>query len=507
MRPAVALVLLVAAGCVGATQPAPEGPKAPDATWAERALPYGSDHDHFKIGEHRNFTTPNFDILGHNPLVSPSLGRTPGGHFCGDATPTPGGRRLAAVEMRSVGGFALADVTNPAKPAWLGEFVMRGSRVYDMAVVPDGRHVLLVTTDQLPSTPAPAFTDRSAGLYWDDACTPDGPQPVASTEDPVPRPMSFLLVSIEDPKNPAIIDQRAIPRSGHSVFATVLDGRTLVMLSVYGATSPLPQSDTYQFYEIAETPLGARLQLLSTFQWKDGSPLGGAVRVHDGWIQKHPKTGKTIAYAAGGDDFFILDLTDLRNPRQLGHWSDVVAPRRGYMGSLHSVFPLGELWDGRHYTLLGPEFGTQPGEHPSGTLWVLDTTDPTGVTEVAAWTLPHSVEWNGTYMFSNHYFSVVDRTAFTSMYHGGVWAIDLSGVRGGNFSLLPSIGVFAPDTVSEKPPATLLRWTPNFQEVLPMPDGSLVTFDGASGLYTFRFDATDPMPAPEPWPLKPVARR
>jgi hypothetical protein len=36
-----------------------------------------------------------------------------------------------------------------------------------------------------------------------------------------------------------------------------------------------------------------------------------------------------------------------------------------------------------------------------------------------------------------------------------------------------------------------------------MPDGSVVTFDANSGLYTFRFDDSAPMPAPEPWPLTP----
>ncbi|HLE47779.1 MAG TPA: hypothetical protein VI818_05725, partial [Candidatus Thermoplasmatota archaeon] len=428
---------------------------------------------------------------------------TPGGHFCGDAQVTPGGRRIAALEMRTVGGFALADVTDPAEPKWLGEFVMPNSRVYDMAVVPDGRHVLLVTTDQTPSPPSPLSIEAPDGLYWRDACTPETLTPVRSVApDPVPRPMAFILVSIANPSQPEIVEQRPIPRAGHSVFASIIDGRTLIMLSVYGFSGPLGPGDYYQFYELSGTAAGARLQFQSMVFLKGSGASSALIRVHDGWLHKHPVTKRLVAYAAGGNDFFTIDLGDLRNPRIIGQWSDP-------MGALHSVFPLEELWDGRHYTLLGPEFGGHPPGQPSGTLWVLDTTDPAKPVEVAAWTLPHEVEWQQglTYLFSNHYFGVVNRTAFTSMYHGGIWAVDLSGVNSDNFTLLPSVGVFAPDNVSEKPPTTLLRFTPNFQEVIPMPDGTMIAFEGASGLYSIRFDASKPMPAPDPWPLKPVARK
>ena len=496
------MVLLLASlgGCLGDAKTTSADPPEPDSSWSEIALPYGDGHDHFKIDQHLDFTTPNFEIVGHNPLVSPTLGRTPGGHFCGDAQVTPGGKRIAALEMRTVGGFALVDVTDPKAPKWMGEFVMPQSRVYDMAVVPDGKHVLLVTTDQGPTPPAPIGLDAPDGLYWRDACTPNALTPVrGAAPDPVPRPMAFILVSIANPSQPEIVEQRPIPRAGHSVFATIIDGRTLIMLSVYGFSGPAGPGDYYQFYELTSTPAGARLQLMSMVFLKGSAASTNLIRVHDGWLHKHPVTKRLLAYAAGGDDFFTIDLNDIRNPRILATWSDP-------MGALHSVFPLEELWDGKHYTLLGPEFGGHPPGQPSGTLWVLDTTNPAKPVEVAAWTLPHEVEWQQglTYLFSNHYFGVVNRTAFTSMYHGGLWAIDLSGVNSNNFTLLPSIGVFAPDNVSEKPPTQLLRFTPNFQEVLPMPDGTLVTFEGASGLYSIRFDASKPMPSPEPWPLKAI---
>jgi hypothetical protein len=133
---------------------------------------------------------------------------------------------------------------------------------------------------------------------------------------------------------------------------------------------------------------------------------------------------------------------------------------------------------------------------------VLDTTDPTKPFAVGAWTLPHEVEWSDVYMFSNHYFTYSGRTAFVSMYHGGVWAVDLAPVENATeLVMLPTVGVFMPDRDSPAPPETMLRWAPTVQEVFAFEDGTLMAFDGSSGLYTFRFDASRPAPAPEPWSI------
>jgi hypothetical protein len=183
-----------------------------------------------------------------------------------------------------------------------------------------------------------------------------------------------------------------------------------------------------------------------------------------------------------------------------GTWTDRPG-RDGYGGAIHSVLPVEH--GGRHYTIIGPEWKTHPTDHPSGIVWVLDTTDPAQPGAVGGWTLPHDVEWTGEYMFSNHYYGVVGSTMFVSMYHGGVWAVDLAPAFAGlGFANLPSIGAFLPvapgvDVVDKS------RWAPTLQEVLAFPDGVLVTFDGHSGVWTFTFDATFPAPAPKPWPITP----
>lgn len=503
MRRALVVALLLA-GCVapaeGGDDAAP--PAGLAAAWAERALPFGEQHDHTSRAQHANLSTPNFEIVAHEPLVSPTMGTTPGGHFCGDAQDTQDGRRLVAVEQRTIGGFALVDATDPAAPVWLGEFVMPRSRVYDLAVAPDGKHVVLVTTDQVnpPSAGAGLAVREGAALEWRGRCgVVPLALPLAATEDPVPRPASIVLVDVSDPSAPEVIDQRPLPTAGHSVFPTVLDGAQVLLIS-----ATMPNNGYYQLYELLETPLGARLHHRWSYAMStENAPTDPSqAMAHDGWIAEHPVTGQPLAYLAGGKHLAILDLSDPVRPVEIGRWSDYAPDRADFTGHMHSVVPLAETWGGRHFTLLGPEYGGQPGPQPSGTLWVLDTTDPTAPFAVGAWTLPHAPEWTDVYMFSNHYFTVQGRTAFVSMYHGGVWAVDLAPVETAqDLLLLDSVGVFLPDRESPAPPTTMLRWTPTVQEVFAFPADTLVAFDGSSGVYTLRFDEARPATPPTPWAI------
>lgn len=87
------------------------------------------------------------------------------------------------------------------------------------------------------------------------------------------------------------------------------------------------------------------------------------------------------------------------------------------------------------------------------------------------------------------------------MYHGGVWAIDLSTPE--KLTLPRAVGAFLPANVSPKPPTATgadLVGTPNVLEALPTRDGDLVVFDSQSGVYVVRFDATMPVEGATPWP-------
>lgn len=519
----------LAAGCIGDTDETMEtmpGDTA-DAPWHEAALPHGDDHDHTDRSQHAGLTTPNFEVVGFDPLFSPYYDQPAGSYFCGDASPTRDERTLAVVESRSDVGFAIADVTNPEDPRWIGEFVMETTHIYDLAVAPDGEHVLLVTSDirdeAQPDTPVPANplprSQATAGdtpsLTWHSACSSEPVTVTSAEEDPVPRPMSLLLVSIEDPEEPEIIEQRPITGNGHSVFTETIDGDDWVLVTTSRTPSPtnppLVSHNTvsaYEFYHLQEAPHGATLEHLSTYKPPPGAgdDLSLGPRGHDGWMNKHPGTGEVYAYLSGGERFTILDMTQPRAPEELSRWHPTGEGTAAETGLLHSAYPLDELRDGRHFTLIGPEHHERPDPYPSGIIWALDTTDPAQPEAVAAWTLPADVEWDGTYMFSNHYFSVYEDTLFASQYHGGMWAIDLSPLAQapdgpGELTHLDSVGVFIPDRDPPQEPAVQQRWAPTLEEALAMPDGTIVTFDGNAGLYTLAFDAETPMPAPTPWPI------
>jgi hypothetical protein len=518
------MVSMGLAGCIGATEQLDEASvdDEPVPIWHEQALPFGPSHDHTDPADHRNLTTPNFEVLGYDQLNSSHYGQPAGSYFCGDAKPVEDDRRLAVFESRSQVGFTIADVTDPTDPENLGELVMQTTRIYDLAVVPDGDHVVLVTSeareDQLDLLPGNEER-RHTGLAWRSPCNEGPVHPVwnagerEEAEDPTPRPMSILLVDITDPEQPEIVEQQPLAGSGHSVYTRNIDGTDWAMVT----TTRLPAVGTpalqensisaYQFYRITSVADREHADHAST--WKrppddDGATIGP--RGHDGRMKIHPKTDELVAYLAGGERFTTLDMSNPENPQELGRWEVEGPATPAQEGTLHSAYPLEELWNGTHYTVIGPEHAGHPEGAPTGVIWVMDTTDPTEPEPVAAWTLPTQVDWNGTFQFSNHYLTVVDETLFVSMYHGGVWAIDMSPLAEGppeGEGVLPldSEGVFLPSQEGPAEPAEPSRWAPTFEEVLAQPDGTLVGSAGDQGLFTFAYDADEPMPAPDPWDL------
>ncbi|HWH07665.1 MAG TPA: hypothetical protein VNX21_00600, partial [Candidatus Thermoplasmatota archaeon] len=126
MRRALLLALALA-GCVTpAAQDGLGSSAAPvDASWAVRALPHGDDHDHFDIAQHQGLSTPNFRVVGWDPLVVDAKGQTAGGYLCGETATTEDGRQLAVVNSFVTDVvFVVMDVTEPAAPRKVGEFVL-----------------------------------------------------------------------------------------------------------------------------------------------------------------------------------------------------------------------------------------------------------------------------------------------------------------------------------------------------------------------------------------------
>jgi hypothetical protein len=509
---ATLLLATLLSGCTnlrGGDDENPTDPEALDPFWAELVLSPPPEHNHSIMAHHRGLSTPNFEVLGHDPMISFDRGSTSYYFPCGDAKQTTSGRRLAVVESETDVAFGIADITDPLAPVFLGEMIMRTSQPYDVAVVPDGRHVVMVT--ELPKTPDQGGEplDAATGLSWRAACETEA-RPLRALrdvgEDILPRPNQLLLISIEDPRNPEIVDQRPLSGVGHGVSSDIVDGRTWVAVAAWGN---LEVTSTYQFYEITNTAAGPVLGYLSTFNISPSpTALTETLGHNDVWITKHPKTGQTIAWMAHWDHgLIIVDLSDERMPRQLAQWTPYDPKRPAATGGMHSLWIAQDLRDGRHIVVTGPELGGRPTDQPTGTVYVVDTTNPADPIPLAGWTLPHDVQWTKGGEWSGHYLTVINHTGFITMYHGGVWAFDLSGI-GGEFYSLPSVGVFVPDLESPSPDIMASPWAPMLGEVHAFSDGTMVTFEATSGVITFRYDATRPMPSPEPWPIpKPLGGR
>ena len=509
--PLLIVVSTVLAGCAGLPGDDPDEPeeRVLDASWAELVLNPPADHNHSIMSHHKGLSTPNFMVLGHDPMISEERGSTNWYFPCGDAKETTIGRRIAVVESGTDVAFGLADITDPLAPEYLGEMVMRTTAPYDVAVVPDGRHIAMVT--ELPKQPEQGGEPFEVEplMMWRSACDSEL-RPVTWAQGPLeelaPHPNQLLLISIADPRNPVIVDQRPISGVGHGVSSEVIDGRTWVAVAAWGN---MELTSSYQFYEITNTAAGPVLGYLSTFNIPPSQQTATQGLGHnDVWLVKHPKTGQTIAWMAHWHHgLIIVDLSDPRTPRQLSQWTAFDPDRPAATGGMHSLWIAPDLRDGRHIVVTGPELGGRPTDQPTGTVWVVDTTDPTNPFPIAGWTLPHDVQWTKGGEWSGHYLTVINDVGFITMYHGGIWAFDLSQISD-EFMSLPSVGVFVPELESPSPDAFASPWAPMLGEVHQFSDGTMVTFEASSGVITFRYNETEPMPAPEPWPIpKPVGAK
>lgn len=492
MRAALLLAsILLLAGCVapgGAVEPA-SAPGDFPADWAERALPSGGGHDHRDRTAHEGLTTPNFLVVGQDPLVTQRYGRPAGAYHCADA----GGdesRRIAVVQ--SLGGsdvvFVVADVTDPAAPAYLGELELRGTTARDVAVSADAKHVLVATElVNLENLLAPPEVAMSASFR--DACGTIRALPLPAG---VPAASGLLLVSLEDPTAPVVTDYFPLPLLGaHSVGVDRVDGVDIVNAAV---TNGAQQASYFTFFTIED----GKLAFQSVYQHTPVAPNTPALNLHnDAWIRKHPVTNQTIAYLADWDaGLALLDLSDMKMPRALGRWSDYEAARGlDNSAAVHSALPLEATWNGKHYTFIGQEILARPRDTPTGVVSVLDTTDPTAPVRVGAWTLPVDVEWDAQLVFSTHYLTMVNETLFVTMYHGGVWALDVSEPTAPR-----SAGVFMPsEAPPEKPVVRGLDWSPTVLEAKALDTGDVAIWDGTSGLYIVRFDPLVAVPPVEEW--------
>lgn len=514
MRAAVLLLAaLVLAGCFGGPAKDDAGPVGPDAAesnWALRALPTkGTDdrHDHNDPAQHHNLSTPNFEVLGWDPLVTNYHHEPSGGYSCGTVVDT--GERSIAVYSSFTTDVALlvVDVKDTAHPKLAGELVLPLTHVYDASVTDDGMFALLATDPldkgpDLPPTAGLAPETYSIRPIWRDACGRETQGP----ESNLPYASGLVLVDLRDMMQPAVIGYEPQPVLGaHSVSAATIDGTTYVVAST---TNLVHGASYYVFYTLEDNPVLP--QLVPYGSMTAQYPAPEAVRTEtaaqinghvDATIAKHPATGQILAYLANWNGgLSIVELAGRGQVTPVGLWNDFDPAKGDEMtGAIHSVNPMPELRDGRHITAIGQELGGHPANRPTGQAILLDTTDPSHPFALARWTLPVDVQWDQGAIFSTHYLDLIGDTLFVTLYHGGIWAADASEDQ---WPELPSLGVFMPDRDSGADvfSAGVYPWRPLVVEVGHLKDGTLVTVDHATGVYTLRFDPEDPaVPRLAPW--------
>ncbi|MFA5945257.1 MAG: hypothetical protein WC876_12440 [Candidatus Thermoplasmatota archaeon] len=504
--------VLFLAGCLTGNDPADSDDslvaETVGAGWAARAVTnLGTDdqHDHSDPTQHEGFTTPNFEILGYDPLVTKYHGRPAGGTYCGAVAETED-RTIAVYHSFTTDvAIEIVDLSNVSDPELIGELVLPLTHVYDATVTDDGRFAVLATDplDTGPDIPPQfdALATYSFRPLFRDACGNEFQGP----ETNLPYASGLVLVDLADPTNPTVVDYEAQPVLGaHSVSAATIDGTTYVAAST---TNLAHGASYYVFYTVESLPAAGLPNLVPYGAWTAQYPSVEAVSAAaltnghvDATIQKHPVTNQVIAYLANWNGGLVtLELAGLGNVSPLGVWDDYDANGGSEMtGQWHSVRPLEGLRNGRHITLFGQEIGGRPSERPTSLALLMDTTDPTHPVSLARWTLPIDVQWDGGAMWSTHYLDLVGDTLFVSLYHGGVWAADASEE---NWPNLPSVGAFVPNAAPpDQPIALYADWDPLVMEVNHLADGTLVIMDGTSGAYTVRFTEADPrVPAVAGW--------
>lgn len=529
------------AGCVTSPGPSvvPEARQEP--AWALKAI-FGTDHpdvtrvvnhDHSNRSLHVGLSTPNFHVLGHDPLLSPYYGTTAGAGYCGDVGSSGSGTRQLAVVHSLTTDVALTvlDVTNRSHPQMLGELVLPYEFTYDAAIFSDSRYAVVAGNPDLSSDKAPGARVPFHAT-WRDTC--GNVKPVGSTVDSVPYGYSAILVDLQDPSSPVVADAYEYPagRNVHSISTAIVDGTRYVATSGLEAVpctlpgvagNPVPNPvpcepavprfgnllSHFDFLTVTDTPAGVRLVPYAVYTpmdqaHQDPSLLYLSNGHTDATIEKHPVTNQTVAYLADWDGG--LHVVRLDGPQQvtpLASWGAVPGDDPSQMrGNIHSVRPVDGLRNGRHYLLVGQEVVGRPTGRPSGQVDLLDVTVPGQPVEAAKWTLPVDVQWppSAGELFSTHYPILVGDTLYVSLYHGGVWAADASR---GQWPDLPSIGAFIPAMdPAGKPHAG--GTSPEVLEVLDLGDGNILVFDGPTGAYTLHFDGASPdVPPAAPWPDNP----
>lgn len=446
------------AGCVGSNN-APSADGTGTVPWATTGTPrpaydfstaIDDDHNHEDRSLHAD--SYGFRLVGHADLnEAMASGALPGGYF----ELAMAGEWALASNMGPVRGFSVVDVSDPANPRHVSDFIP--SRFMDTA-------------------------NAGVGSFWDVSIFPDGDLAVLSAQALGNLPTTperneefgggVFLVNLEDKSDPVM-----------ESFTPIIDGDALIPVGVHNA-NPFQVDGTWYvaattangrtyIHEVVGDAPERTLELVSTV---DG--------MHDTAVQTHPITETPLLYTARAG-VFIWDMSDPANPEMLSFLQNGED-----LQSYHETIPSNVLIDGNHYTVAG-------GESVEGnpTLFtIINTTDPEFPEIAGTWRLPGDVQGPGAfYTFSGHNFDVDRGRIYIGHYHAGVWVVDISNAT--NAADPFALAFYPPHEDALYVPRTTKGVdNPSVWRATLHEDGLVWATDTNSGIYALEYSGP-----PSPW--------
>jgi LVIVD repeat-containing protein len=409
-----AVVAMLMAGCLSSTSaPSPTAltlPPLPEVP----GLPIVQDHEHNDRALHQGHYATSYvaGVSGYDGDAPAGVGFTELDVKDGFAYVCRGGVVGALGPLAvTTGGFIIADVHDPLKPANLGAF--DGVGCSDIKVNDAGDLV---------------FYGTQRNPLYEALTNPAGPG--------ANLPRGVYLINVADKAAPRLERYVPIPLNGvHTLHYANVDGRELLFVQTYdwipdgGLGLPVPSTglnnpatQRVNIFEVVRGADGDRdLRLLTVFLLPDPAAPGTNYFPHDVTVQRHPLTGAWLAYVAYWDQgLAIVDISQPESPRLLSTFSDTSPSAFVHT---HQARPFPQLIAGKHVTVLEPELQAAP---ESGQFTLVDTTDPSAPKRLGYWTLPGDIAIPGGFLFSPHNFNLANGRIYLAHNHAGVWVVDAS---------------------------------------------------------------------------------
>lgn len=381
---------------------------------------------------------------------------------------------FVAVDGDTEGGFAIADISDPANIELLGTYWSDGNSIQEVRVTPNGNYAVM-NVQYLPGQRTPGQVSGSPGAEDCNVC--------------------IMVVDVRDRANPSLVSVFPVELLGTHNMEFEEYGNDLYLFYV-GQPLYLPYPDPGNHVYITrfvEEPTGARIVPVGDFSYNPVQK-NGRVFPHDVLVQDHP-SGAKVAYVAAWDGGMVMfDVTDPLMPFQLG-----IEATQEPSGALSVHWAIQEeraRAGGKVYAWSVPEIGTLLTD--SGVARAYDVTDPTNPFQVGTWGLPGNVSIEGQYRMSPHTTAPNMDLGIVAVthYHAGVWLLDATDPTS------PQALAYYLPTGPEDAPIDGPHWwkKPNFNPEGFGPntyqarwhDGVLWITDRGTGLYAL--DYTGPVP-------------